>query len=96
MKTLLHFSVWFFGAVLLTALFQTFKIARERDMHKPNETGVPGRPAVPAPKPKRSQFVAVGPKVLDGTKLIAGACSSSFARRIANALNVYTPDRRGQ
>lgn len=64
-------------------------------MTKPNQTSVPAV-RVPAPKPKRSQFIAVGPKVLEGAKLICGACSSTFARRIANALNAYTPDRRGQ
>jgi hypothetical protein len=41
------------------------------------------------------QFVAVGPKVIRDNQLIAGAVSSTFARRIANALNVYKPDRRG-
>lgn len=40
-------------------------------------------------------FVAVGPKVMRDNQLICGAVSNSFARRIANALNAYTPDRRG-
>lgn len=47
----------------------------------------------PAPGPK---FVAVGPKVLRAGELICGARSATFARRIANALNVYTPNKRGQ
>jgi hypothetical protein len=64
-------------------------------MTKQDQTSVPAS-SVPAPKPKRSLFVAVGPKVFEGAKLICGACSNSFARRIANALNVYTPNRRGQ
>lgn len=43
----------------------------------------------------RERFVAVGPKVIRDNKLIAGAISNTFARRIANALNVYKPDKRG-
>lgn len=45
--------------------------------------------------PPRERFVALGPKVVRNGKLIAGAVSNTFARRIANALNVYKPDKRG-
>lgn len=43
----------------------------------------------------RERFVAVGPKIIRNGKLIAGAVSNTFARRIANALNLYKPDKRG-
>ena len=34
--------------------------------------------------------------VVQGSKFIASASSNNMAKRIANALNQYTPDRRGQ
>lgn len=41
------------------------------------------------------QFVAVRRVVMRGTERIAEAVSSTLARRIANALNRYTPNRKG-
>jgi hypothetical protein len=49
-----------------------------------------------AAAPSEHPFIAVGPKVLRNGELIAGAKSATFARRIANALNLYKPDSRGQ
>lgn len=45
------------------------------------------------PKP---QFIAVHSTIKRGAEIVARAVSSTMARRIANALNCYTPDRRGQ
>lgn len=41
------------------------------------------------------QFVHIGTKVMQGSIQRAAACSKTFARRIANALNRYTPNDRG-
>lgn len=43
-----------------------------------------------------AQFVAVANRVHKGRDCIAKAKSSTFAKRIANALNQYRPNRRGQ
>lgn len=41
------------------------------------------------------QFVALRRVVMQGDKRICEATSSTLARRIANALNRYTPSRKG-
>jgi hypothetical protein len=46
--------------------------------------------------PPPGWFVAVDKDVKRNQVTIARAVSTTFARRIANALNRYTPDRRGQ
>jgi hypothetical protein len=40
-------------------------------------------------------FVAIRRAIMRGSELIATAKSHTFARRIAEALNKYTPGRRG-
>lgn len=45
--------------------------------------------------PVRRNFVAIEERVMDGDKCVAVASSPTFARRTANALNEYEPDRRG-
>lgn len=46
---------------------------------------------------KLTQFVAINRKVKRGKfETVAEARSNTFAKRIANALNLYTPNRRGQ
>lgn len=45
---------------------------------------------------KAAKFVAVDVDVKQGPLTIARAVSKSMAKRVANALNKYTPDRRGQ
>jgi hypothetical protein len=50
---------------------------------------VPEAAAAPTP------YIQVGPKVLKDGKLVAGAVSNTAARLIVNALNNYTPGRRG-
>lgn len=46
------------------------------------------------PEPK---FSAVGQDVKQGKfETVARAVSGNMAKRIANALNAYTPDKRGQ
>jgi hypothetical protein len=43
------------------------------------------------------KFVAVGKDIKQGRDLtVARAVSTNMAKRIANALNAYTPDKRGQ
>lgn len=44
----------------------------------------------PAPK-----FVAIGSRVMQGNIQRAVACSKTFAKRIANALNKHVPNREG-
>ena len=48
--------------------------------------------------PTQFIFVAVRKSsiVMRGKEFICRACSSNMAKRIASALNSYTPDRRGQ
>lgn len=41
------------------------------------------------------RFVGVGPKVIIGQREIARACSKTMAKRIANALNRYVPNKEG-
>lgn len=43
----------------------------------------------------QSQFIAVRRVVMQADKRICEAVSSTLARRIANALNRYTPNRKG-
>lgn len=44
-----------------------------------------------------AKFVAVDKDIKQGlTTTVARATSTNMAKRIANALNEYTPDRRGQ
>lgn len=43
-----------------------------------------------------AKFSAADQDVKQGPLTIARAVSKTFAKRIANALNHYTPDRRGQ
>jgi hypothetical protein len=47
------------------------------------------------PPPKMLPFVAVGKAVMRGDKCEAVACSSTMAQRIARALNLHQPNRRG-
>jgi hypothetical protein len=51
---------------------------------------------VPEAANSECEFVAVGAKVMRGSERIADARSTNFANRIANALNEYEPDHRGQ
>ena len=46
-----------------------------------------------APKPR--QFVNIGKQVMDGAQCVAVACSKTFAKRIARALNARQPNREG-
>ena len=46
-------------------------------------------------EPKAESYGAAGPRVMLGPKAICTAVSNTMAKRIANALNNYTPDRRG-
>jgi hypothetical protein len=49
------------------------------------------------PTKSAPKFVAVGQDVKQGQALtVARATSGTMAKRIANALNAYTPDSRGQ
>lgn len=41
------------------------------------------------------EFVSIGFGVMQGKKWIARASSVTMARRIANALNRYTPNEKG-
>lgn len=43
-----------------------------------------------------AKFAAAGQDVKQGPLTIARAASTNMAKRIANALNKYVPDRRGQ
>lgn len=45
--------------------------------------------------PARPQFVAIKDRVMLRGECVAVACSITFARRAANALNEYEPDQRG-
>lgn len=45
--------------------------------------------------PSRPRFASVGRRVMRENEAIANCVSNSTAERIANALNVYAPDRRG-
>jgi hypothetical protein len=45
--------------------------------------------------PVRRHYAHVGPRVMREGEAVATAVSNSMAERIANALNSYTPDRRG-
>lgn len=47
------------------------------------------------PLPARRHFAHVGRTVKNGRESVAECYSNSMAERIANALNAYTPDRRG-
>lgn len=40
-------------------------------------------------------YASAGPRVMLADRAVATAVSNSMAKRIANALNAYTPDRRG-
>lgn len=42
------------------------------------------------------KFSAADQDIKQGQMTVARAVSKTFAKRIANALNKYTPDRRGQ
>ncbi len=44
------------------------------------------------PQPK---FVAVGTIVYKGSEFIGRICSHTMAKRIANALNIYRPNKKG-
>lgn len=46
--------------------------------------------------PSPPQFSAAKQDVKRGSETVARAMSSNLAKRIANALNCYTPDKRGQ
>lgn len=50
----------------------------------------------PADKPSSFPFIAKDRAVLRGKDHVAQACSGTFAKRIANALNLYRPTSRGQ
>lgn len=43
-----------------------------------------------------AKFSAADQDIKQGQMTVARAVSKTFAKRIANALNRYTPDRRGQ
>lgn len=45
--------------------------------------------------PSRRRFTSIGPTVMNGAESVASCRSKSMAERIAAALNVYEPDRRG-
>lgn len=45
--------------------------------------------------PSRSRFTAQGTSVMQDAEPVATARSATYAKRIANALNKHTPDRRG-
>lgn len=48
-------------------------------------------------KPEQeTKFVAIKEAIMRGAEHIATARSTTFAKRIANALNKYIPDKRGQ
>jgi hypothetical protein len=55
---------------------------------------------VDAAEPLRNQqtpkFSAADQDIKQGHMTVARAVSKNFAKRIANALNRYTPDKRGQ
>ena len=61
-------------------------------VHDSNECLGANYPPPPAPPP----FVAVHDTIKRGAETIARAVSHNMAIRIANALNAYKPDRRGQ
>jgi hypothetical protein len=46
-------------------------------------------------QPTPAKFAFVGTKVMQGSTQRAVASSRTFARRIANALNRYTPNEKG-
>ncbi len=48
-----------------------------------------------APTPRPFMFIAIRRAVMRGSEMVATAKSHTFARRIANALNAYTPTRKG-
>lgn len=41
------------------------------------------------------RYIQTGTRVMKAGELICNARSNAMAKRIANALNAYTPDRRG-
>lgn len=41
------------------------------------------------------QFVGIARAVMQGAKCVAVACSHTFAKRIARALNKHVPNKRG-
>jgi ATP-dependent Clp protease ATP-binding subunit ClpA len=45
--------------------------------------------------PAEPKFVSVGFSVLTGARVVARAISKTMAKRIANALNKYSPNREG-
>jgi len=55
---------------------------------------VPEKPIRPRPD-SVVQYVAIGRAVMKGQEHIATACSNTMARRIANALRKYVPNRKG-
>lgn len=44
---------------------------------------------------KKLSFVSIGLGIMHGKKWVAKATSVTMARRIANALNSYTPNDKG-
>lgn len=56
------------------------------------ESTQPGEPEAPAPG---GQFVAVDRSIMRGAEHIATAITHSFAKRIARALNLHVPNRKG-
>jgi hypothetical protein len=57
---------------------------------EPNPRGTPANQP-----PNRPKFVAVDRSVMRGKEHICTAVSTTFARRIARALNHHIPDSRG-
>ena len=47
------------------------------------------------PSPPAIKFVAIRNQVMRGALCVAVASSSTSARRIANALNLYVPNQKG-
>lgn len=56
---------------------------------------VGGQPEDPARPPARYKFVNVDRAVMRGRDFVCTACSKTMAKRIANALNIYQPNREG-
>lgn len=50
---------------------------------------------VAAPRAKQVPALPMGCAVMQGSECVAVAKSHTFAKRIANALNIYKPNREG-
>lgn len=46
-------------------------------------------------RPAAPQFVGIDRAVMQGIKCVAVACSHTFAKRIARALNLHKPNKEG-